>query len=192
MKRHLILTAAAALAMVSPAFAQMPGKIVTVDLTRVFNEYYKKPSIESKLKETGESFQKEFQVMTAEYNKQREDLNKLREEQDRPEYTPEVREQKRRAVSDKLTELQKREREILEYQRSHQQILDQQSSRMRQALIKEISESIGKEARDAGYALVLDKSGNTFNGVPAVIYGQDVLDITDSIVKILNKDAPKK
>ena len=50
---------------------------------------------------------------------------------------------------------------------------------------------IDKEARDAGYQLVLDKSGNTLNGVPVLVFSQDQLEITDDIVKILNKNQPK-
>jgi Skp family chaperone for outer membrane proteins len=62
---------------------------------------------------------------------------------------------------------------------------------MRQTILKEIEDVIDKEARDAGYQLVLDKSGTTMNGVPSVVFSQDSLEITDDIVKILNKNQPK-
>jgi outer membrane protein len=189
--RWILLTVSALGLWTAAASAQMSGKIVTVDLNRLFNEYYKRPGSESKLRETGETFQKEFQQMTQDYTKRRDELNKLREEQDRPEYTAEKREQKRKELAEKLADLQKREREILEYQRTHRELMEQQSQRMRQTLVKEITDIIMKEARDSGYALVLDKSGNSLNMTPVLVYSQDALDITDSILKILNKDAPK-
>ena len=34
------------------------------------------------------------------------------------------------------------------------------------------------------------KSGNSLNGIPGVLYAQDNTDITDDIIKILNKNAP--
>ncbi len=193
MNRH-ILTAivAAGLALGTNARAQTQGgRIVTVDLNKIFNEYYKTPTASGKLKETAEGFNKEHEEMVADYKKAVEDLNKLRDEQDKPEYTAEVREQKKKAVQEKLAETSKKQRDIEEYRRSHQKILEDQTTRMRQNILKEINDVVQKESRDAGYLLVLDKSGNTLNGVPPIVYSQEQLDITDDIVKILNKNRPK-
>ena len=187
-----IFIAAATLGLTLTASAQAPtGRIVTVDLNKVFNEYYKTPIASAKLKETADSFNKEHEEMLANYKKQIDELNKLRDEQDKPEYTPEVREQKRKAVADKLADTQKVQRDIDEYRAGHRKILEEQTQRMRQTILKEINDIITKEARDAGYQLVLDKSGNTLNGVPAIVFSQDTLEITDDIVKILNKNQPK-
>ncbi len=185
--------AAGTLALSTSVLAQMPsGRIVIVDLNQVFNQYYKTPIASAKLKDTVDSYNKEQEDMITAYKKQIDELNKLREDQEKPEYTQEVRDQKKKAVQEKLAETQKTQRDIDEYKRSHQQILEQQTQRMRQTILTEIKDVINKEARDAGYLLVLDKSGNTLNGVPSVVYSQDALDITDDIVKILNKNAPPK
>ncbi|HUI07759.1 MAG TPA: OmpH family outer membrane protein [Verrucomicrobiae bacterium] len=173
------------------ASAQGAGRIVTVDLNKVFNDYYKTPIAQAKLKETVDTFTKEQDEMMANYKKGIDELNTLREEQEKSEYTAEVREQKRKAVAEKLAETQKLQRDIEDYRASHQKILQEQTQRMRQTILKEINDVISKEAGDQGYQLVLDKSGNTLNGVPAVIYSQDSLEITDDIIKILNKNQPK-
>jgi outer membrane protein len=182
----------AALGLAVTASAQVPaGRIVTIDLNKVFNDYYRTPIASAKLKETADSFNKEHDDMMANYKKEIDELNKLREDQDKPEYTTEVRDQKRKAVADKLTETQKMQRDIDDYRTSHRKILEEQTQRMRQTILKEIQDVIDKESRDAGYQLVLDKSGNTLNGVPAIVFSQDQLEITDDIVKILNKNQPK-
>ena len=187
-----IVIAAATLGLTLTASAQTPaGRIVTVDLNKVFTDYYKTPIASAKLKETADSFNKEHEEMLANYKKQIDELNKLRDEQDKPEYTPEVREQKRKAVADKLADTQKTQRDIDEFRASHRKILEEQTQRMRQTILKEINDVVTKEARDAGYQLVLDKSGNTLNGVPTIVFSQDSLDITDDITKILNKNQPK-
>lgn len=174
------------------ASAQGPsGRTVTIDLNKVFNDYYKTPIATAKLKDTVDSYKKEHDDMLAGYKKQIDELNKLREEQDKSEYTAEVREQKRKAVAEKLADTQKLQRDIEEYDTSHQKILQEQTQRMRQTIVKEISDIVAKEARDQGYQLVLDKSGNTLNGVPALVFSQDNLEITGDIVKILNKNQPK-
>jgi outer membrane protein len=190
MKRTFMITVALTgfLAGSLSALSQSAGRIVTVDMNKIFNEYYKTPIASGKLKDTAESYNKEHEDMLAQYRKQVDELNKLREEQDKPEYTPEVREQKKKAVQEKLAETQKTQRDIEEYRNSHRQILEQQTQRMRQGILKEINDVVSKEARNVGYIIVLDKSGNTLNGVPSVVYSQDALDITDEIIKTLNKN----
>ena len=172
--------------------AQGPtGKIATVDLDKLFNDYYKTPIASTKLKEAADSYTKEQGEMLANYKKQIDELNKLREDQDKPEYTAAVREQKRKAVAEKLTETQKLQRDIEDYRAVHRRILEEQTQRMRQTILKEINDVIDKEARTAGYQLVFDKSGSTLNGVPTIVFAQDSMDITDEIAKILNKNQPK-
>lgn len=165
-------------------------RIVTIDLNRAFNEYYKTPVASARLKETAEQYNKEHEELMASYRKLVDELGKLREDQDKPEYTAEVREQKKKAITNKLTETQKSQRDIEEFRASHRQLIDQQTQRMRQGILKEVRDIIQKESRDAGYSLVFDKSGNTANGEPSIIFAQDALDITDDILKILNKNRP--
>lgn len=190
-KTLITVVALATLALGYTASAQVAsGRIVTVDLNKVFNDYYKTPIASAKLKETATSYNKENEDLVARYRKEIEELNALREDQEKPEYTDEVRAQKRKKVQEKLGDTQKTERDIQEFRRTHQQELEKQTQRMRQNILKEVTEVIGKEAKDAGYLYVLDKSGNTLNGVPGVVYSQESLDITDAILKILNRNAP--
>ena len=189
--KHIIGIALAMFVFHGPLFAQTPGgRIVTVDLNRLFTEYYKTPVASAKLKDTAEQFNKEHDEMLATYRKLVDDLNKLREEQDKTEYTAEVREQKKKAVQDKLTETQAMQRNIEEYRAGHRQMLDQQTQRMRQNILKEIKDIVLKESRDAGYGIVFDKSGNTANGEPTIIFSQESIDITEDMLKVLNKNKP--
>lgn len=185
----IVLTGMLAGAIAGTAQAQS-GRIVTVDLNKVFNEYYKTPVASQKLKDTAEQYNKEHDEMVAQYRKQVDELNKLHEEQDKSEYSAEVREQKKKAFQEKLAETQKTQRDIEEFRNSHRQILEQQQQRMRQGIVKEITDVVTKEARDAGYAFVLDKSGNSLNQIPVLIYAQDSVEITDDIIKILNRNKP--
>ena len=186
-----VATITAVLAGAALVHAQAPaGRFVTVDLNKVFNEYYKTPIASAKLKDTAEQYNKEHEEMLAQYRKQVDELNKLREEQEKTEYTQEVRDQKKKAFQEKLAETQKTQRDIEEFRASHRQILDQQTQRMRQGILKEVNDIIMKEARDKGYAFVLDKSGNSFNQVPVVVFSEEAAEITDDIIKILNKNKP--
>ena len=189
---HSLVVGALALGNAATASAQLPtAKFVTVDLNQVFNEYYKTPVASARLKDAATSFAKEHEEMMAEFKKQVEELNTLRADSVNTAFTPEVREQKSKAVTEKLQAVQKGEKDIREFEQSHRKMLDEQSQRMRQGILREITDVIQKEARDAGYTLVVDKSGNSINQVPVIIYSPDTIEITAEIIKILNKNAPK-
>ncbi len=186
-----VIVAISGMTLTAAAPAQTPvGRIAVVDLNRVFDEYYKTPIARAKLKDTADTFNKEQEDLLTNYRKQIDELNKLREEQDKPEYTPEVREQKRKAVAEKLADTQKSQRDIEDYRRSHAKIMEEKTQRMREDILKEITDVLEGESRTAGYVFVLDKSGRTLNGVPVLVYSQASLDITDDIIKHLNKNQP--
>ncbi|NQU09761.1 OmpH family outer membrane protein [bacterium] len=172
------------------ASAQTVSRIVTVDMQKIFDAYYKTPTARGKLEQTRDKFTGELKVKQEQLKKSVEELNQLREDQDRPEYTAEVKEQKRKALNDKLAEIQRLKRDFDEFRQGHQKILEDQSTRMRQSILREITDVVATEAKGAGYTLVMDRSGNTLNGIPTVLFAQDATDITDNIIKILNKNAP--
>jgi outer membrane protein len=45
-------------------------------------------------------------------------------------------------------------------------------------------------AKKQGATLVVDKSGPTLFGIPAVIYADPAYDMTDDVIKEVNKDRP--
>ena len=52
-------------------------------------------------------------------------------------------------------------------------------------------DTINKIASDAGYMMVFDKSGMTANGMPSILFSQNAMDVTDDVLKVLNRNAPK-
>lgn len=167
------------------------GRIAIVDFSKIFNEYHKTKAATDKLKETFESYQKELEGMRADYSKITEELAKLREDAERPDYSAEVKEQKRKALQEKLVETQKRDKAIADFGRTHQQLHEEQRQRMRTAILQEIKDVIAKESRSLNFLIVFDKSGITGNGVSSIMFHQESLDITEDILRILNRNAPK-
>jgi Skp family chaperone for outer membrane proteins len=191
-KKSAVLMAVCGLVLATPAWAEGPsGRIVTVDMNRLFNEYYKTPIASKKLQEAAEGFNKEQEAMLTEYRALNDELVKLRDDAEKPEYTSGAKELKRKAVTDKLTDIQKAQRDIEEFRRTHQKSLLEQTDRMKTNVLKEINDAISKVARDNGYLMVFDKSGKTLNEVPSVVFSQDTMDVTDDVLKVLNKNAPK-
>jgi Skp family chaperone for outer membrane proteins len=150
--------------------------VAVVDLNRVFNDYYRTPIASAKLKETAAQFNRENEVLVTRYKEAIKELNQLQAAN-----SPRVAQQ--------LTETKKLEEEIKEFRASRQQLLEKQTQQMRQDILQEISGVLRREARAAGYTLVLDKSGNTLNGVPAVIDASEAADVSDEVIGVLNSKA---
>ena len=191
-KKLAVWAVVCGLALATTAWAEGPsGRIVTVDLNRLFNEYYKTPIELKKLQEMRESNSNDESAMLTEYRKLNDELVKLRDESEKPEYTPAVKEQKRKAMADKLDQIKKSQQDIEEFRRVRLKAYDEQRALRQGNVLKDINDAIDKIARDAGYLMVFDKSGVTGNGVPSIVFSQSSMDVTDNILKVLNKNAPK-
>ena len=90
--------------------------------------------------------------------------------------------------SEKAQSLQAQDREIREFQASREKQLNEQTVRMRGAIVEDINKVITDRVKAEGFDLVLDKSGMSLNTVPFVLYSRDSYEFTDSIITTLNKN----
>ena len=63
--------------------------------------------------------------------------------------------------------------------------------RMRNGIVEEITKLIQEKVKSDAFDIVLDKSGNSFNGVPLVLYSKEASDFSQDIIVALNKNKPK-
>ena len=59
--------------------------------------------------------------------------------------------------------------------------------RMREGIVKEISDVVMERVKANNLDLVFDKSGMSLNGVPLVMYSRENAEFTNDIVAALNK-----
>lgn len=197
MNRHrFTLTFVAALAVaaagwVTPtAFAQGP-KIGSVDMRRLYEEFYKTKVAQRSFDESVGAYRKDYQQRVNDYNKLNEEFQKLREESNNPALTQEKREQKAKAVNEKVLELRKSLEAVKEFEQNSQQYLNDLRRRQNDAILKEILEAVRKKGRDGAYTVIVDSSGfGTVAAVPMAVYADEKLDFTDVVLKGLNANAP--
>jgi outer membrane protein len=193
MKTHLVLPVIAlALAFVAaPASAQSSLKVGTVDMKKVFDNYYKTKDAESKINEARNAAKKELEDRMDIAKKALDEVKKLDDEIAKPELSKEAKEQKSKVRSDKAVELQNMDREIREFQASREKQLQEQSMRMRAGIVDDINKIVADRVKADSYNLVFDKSGPSLNGVPIVLYSMDSYDFTDIVIKALNLNRGK-
>jgi Skp family chaperone for outer membrane proteins len=183
--------AIAAAGWMAPAVSAQGAKIGSVDMRKLYEEFYKTKAAQRSFDESVAAYRKDHQQRVNDYNKLNEEFQKLREESNNPALTQEKREQKAKQVQDKVLELRKSAQAVQEFEQNSQQYLNDLRRRQNDAILKEILDVIRKKGRDGGYTVIVDHSGfGTVASVPAAVYADEKLDFTDMILKDLNANAP--
>src|SRR5437762_12997345 len=187
MKKLLSLALVLTIALPLCAFAQGALKIGTVDMNRAFKEYGKTKEAEKKINDARDSAKKEFDDRADQYKKALEEVNNLNKQLDAPALSADAKTQKAKERDDKINNIKNMEREINEFRQTRERQLQEQALRMREGIVKEITEIVMDRVKTQNMDLVFDKSGMSLNGVPLVMYARDNYDFTNDIVAALNK-----
>ncbi|HWX21381.1 MAG TPA: OmpH family outer membrane protein [Candidatus Binatia bacterium] len=170
------------------AWAQ--GKIATVDLRKVFDNYWRKKQAEDALKVREDEIKKDDTAMMDEYKKLKEDYTSLQSGVNEGAISPEERDKRKKAAEDKLKSVKNKEDEITQYERTAAANLNEQKQRMRTGILNEIRNIVAAKAKSAGFALVVDTAGESTVGTPLVLYSNNENDLTDTVLLQLNQTAP--
>jgi outer membrane protein len=185
MKKILLLTAAAAL--IFPAVSYADLKVGTVDMNRCFKEYNKTKDSEKKINEAKDAAKKEYDDRAENYKKALDEINKLNQQLDSPALSADKKTSMAKDRDDKIANIKNMEREINEFRQTRERQLQEQAMRMRENIVKEITDVIAEKVKGANYDLVLDKTGPSMNGVNVVLHSKDSFDFTTDVITALNK-----
>jgi outer membrane protein len=187
MKQVLLFATVAGIAFSVPAVAQSVSKVGTVELDRVFKEYKKTKEAEKKINEAREAAKKEYDDRAANYKKALEEINKVSQQLDSPALSADKKASMAKDRDEKIANIKTMEREINEFRQTRERQLQEQMMRMRETILKEITDVVMERVRASGYDLVFDKSGLSTNGVPVVLQAKDSMDFTGEVTAALNK-----
>src|SRR5256712_11560890 len=187
MKKLLSIALAPLLAVPVAAFAQGTLKIGTVDMQRAFKEYSKTKEAEAKINDAKNAAKKEYDDRADGYKKALDEINNLNKQLDAPALSADAKTQKAKERDDKIANIKNMEREITEFRQTRERQLQEQALRMREGIVKEITDVVMDKVKANNMDLVFDKSGMSLNGVPLVMYSRDNYDFTNDVVTVLNK-----
>jgi len=173
---------------VLPAAAQ--GRIATVDLTRVFDNYWKTKEAEAALKKRGAELEQDHKSMVEELRKHNEEYQKLLASAGDQAVSEEERERRKQNAEAKLKQMRELQESIAQFERQARATIEEQRNRMRNNLLSEIRTVIQSRAKAAGYALVIDVSADSIRNTPVVLYNSGDNDITQAVLDQLNLNAP--
>jgi outer membrane protein len=187
MNKLLSLTLASLLLLPIAAQAQGTLKIGTVDMNRAFKEYNKTKDAEAKINDAKNQAKKEYDDRADSYKKALDEINNLNKQLDSPALSAEKKAQTAKDRDEKIANIKNMEREINEFRQTRERQLQEQAMRMREGIVKEITDVVNEKVKANALDLVFDKSGMSLNGVPLLMYSKENVDFTNDVVAVLNK-----
>jgi outer membrane protein len=187
-KSKLLATFGLAAFLALPAMADQ--KIAILDLKKIFDEFYKTKIADAAIKEEAASLDKDRKSLTDQYQKLADDYKKALEDANNQAISFDEREKRKKTAEGKLIEINDIEQSIKQFDRTAKGNLEEKQTIARQKILKEIQTIVNNKAKAGGYALVLDSAAEAVSRTSVVLYtnGQD--DLTPSVLKELNANAP--
>jgi outer membrane protein len=187
MKKSLSTLLALTLAFPIAALAQGTMKIGTVDMQRAFKEYNKTKEAEVKINDAKNAAKKEYDDRAESYKKALDEINNLNKQLESAALSADKKGQTAKERDDKIANIKNMEREISDFRQTRERQLQEQLMRVREGIVKEITDVVMEKVKANRFDLVFDRSGMSINGVPFLLYAPENVDFTNDIIGVLNK-----
>lgn len=188
--RQMLAVAFAALLVGSASAQETKIKIATVDMALLFKEYYKTNIAQQEINVERARIQKDNSEKLTAIRQIESDIRGLKQQSEDPSLSDQKKSQVYKEYQAKYQEgiqLDKERREFLG--RKDKALNEKMVQRMR-GILDEIRKLVEERAKAENYDYVFDKSGMSTSQVPFLLYTKDATEITSSLLKDLNKDAP--
>lgn len=167
-------------------------KIAVIDMDKVFQDYFRTKIVDANLKQQSEIYQGYIRKRNESILKLEEQFKKLRDASQSIALSETEREGKRFEAQKKYREIQEIRADLEQYTKEKGTQFNELQQKKREEILKEINQEVKRRATLEGYTLVLDCSGRTANGISSVVFFQSSLDITDTVLRELNRGAGGK
>ena len=168
-------------------------RIAVVNMKTVFRQYFKSRIAADTLRQQSEVYRT---YIMAEQDKIREvekEMDSARDASQNLALSATERESKKQIFEAKEQELRQKKAALNRYMVERNRTLSNVEKAKRQEILADIRAEAAKQAVSGGYTFVLDSSGMTTSGIPAVLYAPPTADLTAKILKSLNAVAvPQK
>ncbi len=170
--------------------AMAQAKIATVDVAKLFKDYYKTKLAQADLDQRKAQIDKDESSMLDDLKKGNTDYQQLLDDANDQALSADERTAKQQAADAKLKELNDSKAALDQYDRSARANLAEQIQRMHDKIVADIQGAVTTTAKSGGYAFVLDSSAQSAASTPVLIYTSGDADLTEQVLKQLNAGAP--
>ena len=172
-------------------------KVATVDLSQVFDNYWKTRQAQAAIQDRASQLGKDDNSMKDDLKKASDDYQQLLAKANDQAISADERARLKQAAAEKLKQLEDRRTAIDQYERQAQATLNEQRQHMSEKIRADIQAAVNAKAKAGGYTIVLNTAaegisiGSANISVPSsVIYSTSEIDLTADVLKQLNAGAP--
>ncbi|MBL9215366.1 MAG: OmpH family outer membrane protein [Opitutaceae bacterium] len=187
--RSLIVLAAST-AGATALLAQPALKLITVDMARAYDNYYKTEEGNAKFREAEQKANEQVEELNKQGQTLVDEYKELVEQSKSAMLTPEARTKAEADSQKKLEDIQRKQNDVQNFRVNTQRSLQQRMKVQRDLLLEEITKVVNDLAKARGATLVIDKAGPTLFGISSVLYSDPAYDITDEVLAAINRDRP--
>ena len=192
MKKSLITTILAiAISLGSTLTASAQQKIGTVDMKKIFENYYKTKDAEAVMNDERAKIKRDLDERTEKRKLLEADITKLNEELKKPELSGAKKETTAKDREKKIADWQEMMKDLQSFTKEQDEKLGAKTLNIRNGIVSDIKAVVLDKTKSDGYDLVFDTSGLSSNGVPVIMYAKDSYDFTKDIIEKLNASRPK-
>ena len=174
------------------AFARAQVKCGTVDMNRVFSDYYKTKDAQAKYADAEKAANDDLNGRVETLKAGMKEISQLNADLEKTGLSKDAVDERKKDLQTKVAAARALDREIADYRSAKQKSLQDQFLRMRKDIVDDIMRTLSDLVKSKGYDLVFDKSGLSAGAVPIVLYSRDDLDFSQDVIAALNKTAPAK
>jgi outer membrane protein len=166
-------------------------RLATLDLRKVFDNYWRTKQADANLKEQAADLEKERKAMLEQYQTTQQAYKRVLDSANDPAVSTDERERRKKSAESELLNLRTQEERIKQFDTTSRTTLGEKQRRVRDQILTEIKDTIRAKAKASGYTVVVDIAAESVNNTPIVLYASGDNDITDAVLSQLNINAPK-
>ena len=170
--------------------ASAQGRVATIDLRKVFDNYWRTKQAQANLKEQAADMDKERKSLVEDFTKAQDDYKKIINSANDAATSKEESDKRKASAEKKLLEIRELEQTVQQYDRQATTTIGEKQKRMRDNILKEIREVVNAKAKASNFGLVVDTAADSVNNTPVILFTSGENDITDAVLSQLNLTAP--
>lgn len=182
-------TVALAASLISAATAQNL-KVATVDMQELFKQYYQTNEAQEQINLEREKINQDNENRLKRIREIEANLENFKKQIE----DPSVNESKKQSL---IKDFQLQQQEGIQLDKERREFIQRRTTALNENMVQrmktildDIRKLVEERSKADNYDFVFDKSGMSTSQVPVLLYSKDATDITASLLKVLNKDAP--
>ena len=166
-------------------------KILTLDISQVYDGHYKTQEANAKLRLAEQQAQEQIDELNKQGQGLVDEYKALMEKSKNPALTAAVRGAAETEAQRKLEEIQSKQKEVEAFRTNSKNSLEQRTRTSRELLLEEIAKVATDLAVRKGCTLLIDTSGPGANvSLPFVVSADPAADVTQEVLAKINQDRP--